>query len=209
MASMMAISPAEAQVNDIEIAAGVGLMDRSTSGIGPEVGDGLGRETGLAVDLDVRVLLGKPGMYQCIHAGFGARGQHMAGEALGLADVGFRVTIADVGFRLRSGCLELGDWLLTGYGGASVAMASADEATIEVNHTAIGGHVGADLSLHAGSFFFGPFLDVRYMAAFGDGPAERVATATIGLRFGYDLELGRDDDDEDERYERDSMLGEE
>jgi len=45
----------------------------------------------------------------------------------------------------------------------------------------------------------GPFLDVRFIAAFGDGPASRLSTAEVGIRFGYELDFpAREEGDPEE-----------
>ena len=56
--------------------------------------------------------------------------------------------MADVLVTLRSACLELGRWLLTGYGGVSLGFGSPREALADAGaaaYTAIGGNVGADV----------------------------------------------------------------
>jgi hypothetical protein len=93
--------------------------------------------------------------------------------------------------------------LLTGYGGVSLGFGSPRDALAAAgapSYTAIGGSVGADVSLHVGPFLFGPFIDVRFLAALGGEPASRLSTAEVGLRFGYELDLpAREDHDDDDR----------
>ena len=200
---------ASAQLHDVELSVGAGLLDRATAGLA--AGDNLDHETGLAVDVALRFFVGprdglspiEPGG-QCIHPGIGLRGVHAAGAALGVAgSYAYRTTLVDVVFALRSACLELGSWLLTGYGGVSLGFGSARDALADAGaptYTALGGSVGADVSLHVGPFLIGPFVDVRFLAALGGGPASRLSTAEVGLRFGYELDLpAREQPDDDPR----------
>ena len=199
--------PARAQLHDVEIAVGAGLLDRATAGVGAD--DDLDHETGLAVDLSLRFFVGeRDGRSpadggRCIHPGIGVRGMHAAGAALGVVgSYAYRTTIVDLAFTLRSACLDLGRWLLTGYGGVSLGFGSPRDALADAGaaaYTAIGGNVGADVSAHFGPFLIGPFLDVRFMAAFGDGPASRLSTAEVGIRFGYELDFpAREEGDPEE-----------
>lgn len=188
---------ARADVHDLELALGAGLLDRSTSGVGTD-GD-LDHELGLALDLGVRAFVGpRDGRSpadggHCIHPGLSLRGLHAAGPVLGATgSYAYQTTIIDLAFALRSACLRLGNWLLTGYGGASLAVSSPRDVLGDAgapSFVALGGHVGADLSFHFGPFLIGPFLDVRFTAALGGGPASRLSTAEIGLRMGYELDL--------------------
>lgn len=206
--SFLVPAGAYAQLHDVELSIGFGLADRTTPGFGsPWAEQDFDHETGLSVDAGARLYVGDPDVDSCIHAGFGVRGLHMAGWALGFANFAFRTTAADFTFGVRSGCLGLGKWLLTGYGGLSVAVLGANEPApgapqlMPATHVSLVGVIGVDLSLHAGSFFVGPLIELRYGGALDGGAAGRTAIAVVAMRIGVELEL--ESDDEDQYEERD------
>lgn len=199
-------APAAAQFHDVELSVGFGLADRTTSGFGsPWAEQGFDHETGLSVDVGARLYVGDPDVYSCIHAGFGLRALQTAGWALGIASFAFRTTAADFTFSVRSACLDLGKWLLTGYGGVSFVVLGANEPApgapelVPATHVALGGVIGVDLSLHAGAFFVGPLIELRYGAALDGGAAGRTAIAVVALRMGAELEFGGDAEEHEER----------
>jgi hypothetical protein len=205
--SFLAPAGAHAQLHDIELSLGFGLADRTTSGFGsPWAEQDFDHETGLSIDAGARVYM--PDIDACIHAGFGIRGLHTAGWALGVANFAFRTTAADFTFSVRSGCLGLGKWLLTGYGGVSFAVLAANEPAAGApdlmpgTHVSLGGVIGVDLCLHAGAFFVGPLIELRYGAALDGGAAGRTAIAVVAMRFGVELDLGDGDGDDSEEEHR-------
>lgn len=201
-----AIARAEDQPALLEATLGLGVGDRSSTGIGdPLLGMGYDQSTGPLASLDLRLFL--PTNYGYLRHGPLARVAHHAGPSLGtFTGHAFRVTAIDLGYsgRTEFRCMREGDLSvhLGGFLAITGLVADADrgdvyrpntdtqtaEAAATLDHAGLGGALGLSLDLHFGAFVAGVGFDLHQW--FGiDTLVARDLMLAGQLRLGADVSL--------------------
>ena len=212
---LLAASPAAAQdylyasepdspaLTVLEVTADLGVLGRSTTGIGEPLTDyGYDREPGLATGLEARFLFGD---HRIVRAGFALHGVYQAGPAFGLGGRAFRLGLAEATFAARSllPCISNHDrqlyasaWLGVSAGrmaagtGRGEMGPNANERRVaaeELDHSVAGWVLGASFDAHYGAFALGFRVDLRHLYGV-DTVAERTFAPSAVLRLGFVLD---------------------
>ncbi len=187
----------------------IGVADRSTTGVGaPLTGYGYAAATAPIVDLETRVMA--PLGHDYFHHGVLARGTYVpSGDIVG-PDYAFRQGVFDLAyvFRTELPCMHRGSrqWFVSGYVGATVAIADAGtgtapasdrsnlnirtQAAADLDHVGVGWVVGVNFDMRVGAFVVGPAVALRQFFVVGNPTIAREWLPTLALRIGFDAQIG-------------------
>lgn len=191
----------------LEVTLGLGVGDRSTTGIGePLLGMGYDQSFGPLASLDVRLFVADRD-YAYVRHGPVLRVAHHAGPSMGtFTGHAFRATAIDLGYsgRTELRCMRDGDFRVHfgGFLGITGLHSDADrgdvyrpntdtqtlDAARTLDHAGLGGTLGLSLDLHFGSFIAGLGVDLHQW--FGiDTLVARDLMLAAQIRLGGDFSI--------------------
>lgn len=191
---------------NLEVVVGLGIGDRSTTGIGdPLLGMGYDQSFGPVGSLDVRLFV-EDDDHAYVRHGPVLRAQYHGGPTLGIERAAFRATTIDVGYsgRVAFPCMRRDDFgvYLGGYLAITGLVSDADRGDVDrpdmqnetidaarrYDHGGLGGALGLSLDAHVGAFVIGLGVDLHQF--FGiDSPVARDLVLSSVLRVGADVSL--------------------